>query len=97
MPVSRQRLLDLEKLDAIPPTYMRRIAAYLAVVVYGFDPADFELDVSCLPSGWDVEEVVAEVRESVKRLQAETLGVARQAPVKMNRDRSMSEALSEAA
>lgn len=68
MPISRQRLLDLEKLDAIPPTYMRRIAAYLTIVAYGIDPADFELDTSCLPTGWDVPKVVKEVRENALRL-----------------------------
>jgi hypothetical protein len=62
IPVSRQRLLDLEKLKDPPKNPSRRCVAYLAIVAYGYDPLDLDLDDSCLPPAWNVTDVAAHVR-----------------------------------
>lgn len=52
-PVSRQGLLNLEKLEQLPIDTRRRLVFFLALICYGYDPVSFGLDWDELPAKWD--------------------------------------------
>ena len=54
---SHTRLHQLEKLTEAPAAQPRRALAYLAMLVYGFDPAELGLSEADLPKGLRVIEV----------------------------------------
>lgn len=44
MKISDTQLQRLERHEGVPPTSQTRLQAYVALVAYGYDPADFGLD-----------------------------------------------------
>lgn len=60
---SHTRLHQLEKLDTVPSTQQRRALAYLAMLVYGFDPAELGLSEEDLPKGLQAVDLTVLVPE----------------------------------
>lgn len=54
-PTSHTSLARLESLDKAPENRKARARAVLALLVYGFDPADFGLSLDELPRAVDVQ------------------------------------------
>lgn len=63
MPVSDQTLIRYELLKEPPPRPRQRLLVYLAIISYGFDPAEFGLTPDNVPVGAldlrRVEELIA--------------------------------------
>ncbi len=58
-PTSHTSLARLEQLDEAPEKGRPRVRAVLALLVYGYDPADFGLSLDDLPRAVDVQRFVA--------------------------------------
>lgn len=61
VPVSYSSLMRLEYLDAVPTDVKRRMVAYLALIVYGYEPEEFGLSVDDLPR-WITAEALHDLR-----------------------------------
>jgi hypothetical protein len=56
--ISRATLDRIEKLDDVPTRRQHRARAVVALVLYGFDPTEFELGTDDVPPAVDLRAVV---------------------------------------
>jgi transcriptional regulator with XRE-family HTH domain len=62
IPASYSTLMRLEAFDGPPTDMKKRAVAYLALIVYGYDPSDFGLSEDDLPRRITAEQVAALTR-----------------------------------
>lgn len=57
-PVSDATIIKLEEYSEVPPSPRQRLVAFLALLVYGYDPREFELTAENTPiEGLDLDRV----------------------------------------
>lgn len=64
IPVYVNSLQRLEKMESVPQTARQSLIAWLALLVYGFDPTDFGLDkASISPARYTSKEVIEQATQ----------------------------------